>query len=158
MTNNALQKTKDRSKAVTYDVLHRILPKDWQDILHCEMDSRDGVGIAAPQIGWKYRIISVRGIVMINPQIIEHSSDWEWSLEGCLSLPDSPMMSVKRYYAVLVRYTVPTPPRQGKPTIGRTVEKVFYGSDAFIVQHEIDHLNGIHYTDRAAMAGLPLYK
>jgi peptide deformylase len=139
LRSRALRKTKKISDEVTIDTFRRLLPRNWMDILLDEMDSRCGVGIAAPQVGWNVRIIVVQGIVMINPEILEYSEEWEYSVEGCLSLPDIPHMPVKRFKQVLVAWTTHT---------GKERQQLFSGLEAFIVQHEIDHLNGLHYTDR----------
>jgi len=110
-----------------------------------------GVGLAAPQIGVSQRIVVVwsRGsknfITMINPEIIWKSKRTKLGvpesknpLEGCLSVPGF-WGKVRRYSVVKVSYLTPS---------GQRVIRKFKGITGVIVQHEIDHLNGILFTDR----------
>ncbi|MGF0094870.1 peptide deformylase [Peptoniphilus sp. SGI.035] len=110
------------------------------------MDIAYGVGLAAPQVGILKRIIVIDNrdgengnrFYMINPEIIEKEGE-EVSLEGCLSVPGK-QGSVKRAKDVKVRYN----DLSGE-------EKIMEAEDflARILQHEIDHLDGILYTDKA---------
>lgn len=110
------------------------------------MDIAYGVGLAAPQVGILKRIIVIDNrddengnrFYMINPEIIEKEGE-EVSLEGCLSVPGK-QGSVKRAKEVKVRYN---------DLYGE--EKIMEAEDflARILQHEIDHLDGILYTDKA---------
>lgn len=110
------------------------------------MDIAYGVGLAAPQVGILKRIIVIDNrdeesgnrFYMINPEIIEKEGE-EVSLEGCLSVPGK-QGSVKRAKDVKVRYN---------DLYGE--EKIMEAEDflARILQHEIDHLDGILYTDKA---------
>jgi peptide deformylase len=76
--------------------------------------------------------------VMINPEIIEHSSAKQTTEEGCLSVPGI-LGEVERYLRVKVKY------QDKNGNIG--IKKV-RGLDAVVVQHEIDHLDGILFTDK----------
>lgn len=104
----------------------------------------DGVGLAAPQVGISKRILiaaptTKRGeeYVLVNPEIYE-SSGREKGLEGCLSLPGI-NGEVVRAKKIRVRYQ----DRFGKPV---DIEaKDFF---ARIIQHEMDHLDGILLIDR----------
>lgn len=100
------------------------------------------VGIAAPQVGINKRIIIVRtdtvDRVMINPTIIWCSDDTFKSAEGCLSIPKV-KGNVQRHWSVKVDYS----DERGMHTC-----ESFIGFDAAVVQHEIDHLQGILFTDR----------
>jgi len=102
----------------------------------------DGVGLAAPQIGVSKRmiVIDVDGnyIEMINPKIVSREGE-QYGPEGCLSVPGVQGM-VRRSK----RVTVKALNREGK-------EFVVTGEDllARAFQHEIDHLNGIIFTDLA---------
>ena len=94
------------------------------------------VGMAANMIGVKKRIIvfddSGKHSVMMNPEIIKFSQSFETE-EGCLSLLGGPRKT-KRYRKIKVRYmTVDMKERV----------KTFEGYTAQIIQHEIDHCNGI---------------
>lgn len=119
--------------------------------MHDTMNERLGVGIAAPQIYVSKRVIIVASrpnlrypdapemdaIVMINPDILETGVENIWGEEGCLSVPDQRGL-VLRSEAVHVRYQTLT---------GEWVEQYFQGFPARIIQHEIDHLNGILFVD-----------
>lgn len=107
------------------------------------MDVADGVGLAAPQIGILKKIVTVddrEGVrfYMINPEIVEKSGS-ESGIEGCLSLPGK-QGAVKRATHVVVNY---------QDNEGNKKELVADGFLARIMQHEIDHLDGILYSDRA---------
>jgi peptide deformylase len=109
------------------------------------------VGLAAPQIGELLRIVafdvtghpkavSCRGLaVLVNPAIVRSEGD-ELGREGCLSIPDL-TGNVRR--ATVVRVVALTP--AGEP--------VTFEANAFearVLQHEIDHLDGILFLDRVA--------
>jgi peptide deformylase len=113
-----------------------------------------GVGIAAPQLGYGLQMIVVAShpnarypdapemipIVMINPEIIAVSGDRELGWEGCLSVRGV-RGQVERAAAVVVRYG----DRTGQ---AQTLEAS--GFMARIIQHEIDHLHGILFPDHLA--------
>lgn len=105
-----------------------------------------GVGIAAPQVGINRNIIWVQRFdkagepfeVYLNPKIVWSSKLMRKGAEGCLSIPDE-RGDVFRHYTIEIEYQ----DRKGK----KHSEKV-EGFTAVIFQHEIDHLNGILFTDR----------
>ena len=108
-----------------------------------------GVGLAAPQIGVNKRIISVsllrdaddenyRTIAMINPEITEHTNEMECDNEGCLSIPGE-HGDVDRWKRIKVSYI---------DTSLRPQSILLSGLAARIVQHEVDHLDGVLFTDR----------
>ncbi len=111
------------------------------------MYAAPGVGLAAPQVGRSIRVIVIdvnskeeqkRDLIsLINPEIIERSGDIAWE-EGCLSIPDY-SADVKRAERVVVRGL----DRDGK-------EKVIVGEEllSIVLQHEIDHLDGMLFIDR----------
>jgi len=111
------------------------------------MYAAPGIGLAAPQIGELRRVIvldieredlKTGPIVMANPEVIEASDEDATYEEGCLSVPGY-VGEVKRYMQVVARGLN----RQGKP--------VKVKGDALLaraIQHEIDHLDGILFTDR----------
>lgn len=98
------------------------------------------VGMAANMIGSRKRIIAFIDksgkkpcyTVMFNPEIIRKGSPFETE-EGCLSLPGDPR-KCKRYKNIKVRYQT----AEMKPRI-----KTYSGRTAQIIQHEIDHCNGV---------------
>lgn len=111
------------------------------------MYERDGVGLAANQVGYDKRIIVIdpthsdegirNPIVMLNPEILESSGEQSME-EGCLSLPGI-FAKVIRKEKIRYRYT---------DLFGKVVEEEAQGYKAVVLQHEIDHLNGIVFTDR----------
>lgn len=107
------------------------------------MKKAPGVGLAAPQIGKSIRLIIVERlpdpIALINPEIIGHSLRKDTLEEGCLSVPGKYGI-IKRYKTVKVRAFTLT----GKPV---TIEAKGFLAEIF--QHEIDHLNGVLYIDKA---------
>jgi peptide deformylase len=117
-----------------------------------------GVGLAAPQVGVSTRLIVVeygddadeeapkKLYVVINPEIVESSTeDMVTGIEGCLSIPGL-VGEVERFNKIVVKGIN----RFGKPTKIK-VE----GWLARIFQHEIDHLDGVLYTDRATKVWQP---
>ncbi|MBQ4444585.1 MAG: peptide deformylase [Clostridia bacterium] len=107
------------------------------------MVAADGVGLAAPQVGIARRyavcLMSSKEVVeLINPTILEASGE-EIMKEGCLSCPNK-YLPVKRAAKVLIRYQN----RQGE-----WIERRFEGFDARVCQHEMDHLDGILFYDKA---------
>ncbi len=119
-----------------------------------------GVWLAAPQIGVNKRIIAVslmrdgddenyRTIAMINPEITEHTDEMECDNEGCLSIPGE-NGDVDRWRRIKVSYI---------DASLRPQTILLSGLAARIVQHEVDHLDGILFTDRVKKAeGVPLQK
>lgn len=115
------------------------------------MREAPGVGLAAPQIGISKRIIVVEFgdehdetipdqlYVVINPEITKQSRDAVPGIEGCLSVPGF-AGKVNRASVVTVK---------GQDIHGQPVKIRAHGWLARIFQHEIDHINGILYTDRA---------
>ncbi len=109
-----------------------------------ENDS-NSVGLAAPQVGKSLRIIAVRpgpntkSAVFINPKITKTSFRKDTIEEGCLSLPNISVL-IKRPSKITVKMLN----EEGAP-IEIKAEGVF----ARIIQHEVDHLNGILIIDYA---------
>lgn len=107
------------------------------------MSKENGVGIAAPQIGVHDRVIIAETdgtpTAYINPQITERSFRMVDSEEGCLSVPGC-WGIVKRHRSVTVKATIET---------GEDVVLKAQGLLSIIFQHEIDHLDGILFIDRA---------
>jgi len=107
------------------------------------MIARDGVGLAAPQIGKNIRLITINtknGVLcMINPEIIKKSWKKCWDEEGCISVPNT-YGQVRRHYKVSCIYL-------NKNSQKQKIEAE--GLLARIIQHEIDHLDGILFIDKA---------
>ena len=107
-----------------------------QDLLDTLTAHKDGcVGMAANMIGVSKRIIAFdnegKYMVMFNPEIVKCSEPYE-AEEGCLSLPGT--RKAKRYRSIKVQY-------QNEQF--QTRFKTFTGWTAQIIQHEIDHCNGV---------------
>jgi peptide deformylase len=106
------------------------------------MVEEDGVGLAAPQVNVSKRIIIASNFentyVMINPEIEAYSEKSATEAEGCLSLPGLQAM-VGRPEKIIVKAL----DREGKP-----LKVTATGLLARVIQHEIDHINGVLYIDR----------
>lgn len=107
-----------------------------KDLLETLFVNREGcVGMAANMIGARKRIIVFDNngtyMTMLNPEIIQKSGEYE-AEEGCLSL--SGIRKTKRFQFITVKYQ----DMELKPQTGK-----FFGFTAQIIQHEIDHCNGI---------------
>lgn len=120
--------------------------KHFLDDMADTMYSQDGIGLAAPQVGRPIRAIIVdtqdskRGLVeLINPNIIRRSDEIEEDKEGCLSVPDM-FGDVKRHVKITVEYFN----RRGKKQ-----KLTATGLMARCIQHEIDHLNGVLFIEKA---------
>ena len=109
------------------------------------MDEAYGIGLAAPQIGVSNRLLVYRvgeapPIVLANPSIEWSSEDSESFEEGCLSLTN---VHVDVDRPIHVRVT-------GQDAFGERVRIEASGLNARVIQHEMDHLDGILILDRAS--------
>jgi len=106
------------------------------------MKKAEGVGLAAPQVGVLRRIVVIdvgEGLIeLINPVIVYESGE-QFEMEGCLSIPGI-KGKVKRPEKVIVR---------AQNRKGETFEMTGTELLAIAFCHEIDHLNGILFTDKA---------
>jgi peptide deformylase len=119
------------------------------------MRQAPGVGLAAPQVAISQRVIVVeyaeeenekpKSFAVINPEIIKTSMDTEFGIEGCLSIPNM-VGDVERFSAVTIK---------GFNKLGKPVKIKASGWLARIFQHEVDHLDGILFTDRATKIWQP---
>lgn len=119
---------------------------DLLDDMYETMLAHDGVGIAAPQIGKNLQMAVVEvdendRFDLINPQIIDRKGKSVF-VEGCLSIPHV-FGTVERAEEITVRYY----DREGDE-----MEVTAYGYLACAIQHEIDHLNGVLFTDKVLEA------
>src|SRR5512141_2632805 len=109
------------------------------------MYEADGVGLAAPQVGVSQRVIvidpheqDVKPFGLVNPVILQSAKDVERGEEGCLSIPGLKDI-VERPAAVVV---------EGLDADGKPLHIEAEGLLARVIQHEIDHLDGILFPDR----------
>lgn len=116
------------------------------------MRSLNGAGIAAPQIGVSLRVVifevqenprypdvdPVPYTVLINPQLTALAEEQEEGWEGCLSVPGMRGL-VPRYRRLRYR---------GLDSNGAPLERTVEGFHARVVQHEVDHLDGVLYPQR----------
>ncbi|MBI4083430.1 MAG: peptide deformylase [Candidatus Lambdaproteobacteria bacterium] len=124
------------------------------EVLHLALVEYEGIGIAAPQIGWFERVFlmgeprtkpgegtddgyDIR--VWINPEIVSASAELCWAWEGCLSVPGLRGW-IRRPAAVAVR---------GLDSHGRPLSRELAGWPARVFQHEFDHLEGLLFPYRA---------
>jgi peptide deformylase len=107
------------------------------------MKETKGIGLAAPQVGKNIRLIIVNTkdepVVLINPKICSKSLKKTKDEEGCLSLPGI-FGIVRRHHKVKVK---------AKNRQGEDIEITGKGMLARVLQHEIDHLDGVLFIDKA---------
>jgi peptide deformylase len=130
---------------------------DLKDTLLSQKDP-EGVGLAAPQIGKNLKIFAMRDgkkiRTIINPRVIKKykiqktKDEKQDIMEGCLSIPHY-YGPLKRAQKIKIEYL----DENGKKAV-----KTFENLLARIVQHEIDHLNGILFTDKLLEQKKPLYE
>ena len=127
--------------------LHALVA-DMQDTMH----HANGAGLAAPQIGVSLRVVifgfvhnarypdapAVPYTVLVNPELTYLGNEMEEGWEGCLSVPGMRGL-VPRY--LKLRY-------RGLDQFGREIDRTVGGFHARVVQHEVDHLDGILYPMR----------
>lgn len=127
------------------------------------MREAPGVGLAAPQVGVPEQVIVVeyaepeeteegelievepKLYVMVNPEIVKTSTETEVGVEGCLSIPGL-VGEVERKYEIRVK---------GLNRRGQPMKLKVEGWLARIFQHEIDHVNGVLFTDHATKVWQP---
>jgi peptide deformylase len=107
------------------------------------MYENNGIGLAANQVGVPYRVFSMRAdpenFVCFNPRVVQPSEMQVVLEEGCLTFPGL-IVKVKRPQHIRVRFQTPN---------GDTLTKQFTGMSARVFQHELDHLDGVLYFNRA---------
>jgi len=139
-----------RKKAARVEEFDQELQQLIDDMVET-MRQEAGVGLAAPQIDVSQRVIVIEFgseddpdvpaalYTLVNPRITRFSPDTVSGAEGCLSIPGL-MGEVDRAYQVTV---------EAQDRFGSAVKLHPQGWLARVFQHEIDHINGILYTDRA---------
>jgi peptide deformylase len=118
------------------------------------MYDEPGIGLAAPQVGVSKRLVVIAAVaddeagqhigpalVLVNPEVLSSSPEVSPYEEGCLSVPGI-TENVDRPRAIRMRYTT---------LDGELIERDAAGLLARVVQHEIDHLDGILFVDRLSL-------
>ncbi|MBM3665422.1 MAG: peptide deformylase [Actinobacteria bacterium] len=132
-----------RTPAERVEVFDEALVAEAHEMTRLMADGR-GVGLAAPQLGRLRRLIVVQpdedepAHALVNPEIIARSEEEEIAIEGCLSIGE---VNVEVPRAVEVRI-------RAQDLNGTEFEADLEGFAARVVQHEIDHLDGILVLDR----------
>jgi len=145
MNNPILRSVSDEIEEVTEELL------EFCDKLLIAMYENKGVGLAAPQVGENIRVIATSQrekkpkkdkllwtTIMINPKIIDRSKETILREEACISLPDCTGM-VRRHKGIHVEFT---------NTQGKKQKQKYKDFNAVIIQHEIDHLDGVLFMDK----------
>ncbi len=130
-----------RQKAAEVDRLGKNLQELISDMMRIMRDAH-GIGLAAPQVGVAQRVIVIapgdtKPMAMINPKIVKFDGKMIGE-EGCLSIPGLYGDVERHAYIEVEAYD-----RNGRPLVYE-----LEGMPARVVQHEIDHLDGILFTDK----------
>jgi len=144
--NQVLRKVSDSVKKSEIKKMEKL----WNEMIkYVKNPDNGGVWLAAPQVWVNKRLIVVsllwdrddedfKTIMMINPEILTHSDNTDKEEEGCLSVPWM-KWNVERYHTIKLKYL----DWKGKERV-LLLEWV----SARIVQHEIDHINGVLFVDK----------
>jgi peptide deformylase len=143
----------ETEKIDTFDSKLAELAEDMAETMY----DAPGIGLAAPQIGKSIKLIVVdtsedrdgekKYQAMVNPEIIAHEGK-QVDEEGCLSVPEL-TANVTRYQQITVSY---------QDLQGQAHELLTEDRFAVVLQHEIDHLNGILFIDHLSPLKRSLYK
>ena len=115
-------------------------------LLHKLRESKNGIGLAANQIGINKRVCVVNvkePLVLINPKIVEKSKEQFVFAEGCLSFPDSKVKTI-RHESIVVE----ADNHKSKLSFSANSQDINAAFECVCVQHEIDHLDGITMFER----------
>jgi peptide deformylase len=120
---------------LTFDIFGQLI---------CALSEHGGLGLSAIQIGIPLRVCVIQAklhtpIKMFNPQIETQSDPIRVQGEGCLSFPSMYIDTWRYSHSVISWYD----------ETGKFNRGVFTGLEAVIAQHEIDHMNGVLFTDRS---------
>lgn len=137
-----------KAKSVSLNQIKTIKFNQFIADLELTMEKKDGAGLAAPQVNISQRVIVIaqpkkKNIIMINPIITRHSYKKKVAEEGCLSIinekGDIIFGLVERHLKITCQYLDP----QGKKKKLQADEYL-----SRVIQHEVDHLDGILFIDR----------
>ena len=153
--NEVVLPLNDETKKVLVEMMEFLVNSQDSEIGE-ELGLRPGVGLAAPQINISKRMIAVLTtderdekfykLMLVNPKIVSHSEALTYlpGGEGCLSVDRETTGLVPRYKKIRVRAHQYIPEKDEL----RKVEIRVSGYVAIVLQHEIDHLNGVLYVDK----------
>jgi peptide deformylase len=140
-------------KVETFDDELSLLIEDMAETMY----DAPGIGLAAPQVAESIRVIVVdttqpddearQYLALVNPEIVAHEGH-QVDEEGCLSVPEL-MAQVKRFKKITVSY---------QEADGTSRELITEDRFAVVLQHEIDHLDGILFIDHLSPLKRNLYK
>lgn len=115
------------------------------DMFETLYSTQSGVGLAAPQVGIQLQLIVIdikrtgkKPLVLINPEYLPLTNHKIDSNESCISVPHLSGI-VKRFESIELKYY---------NLLGDLVKKKCDGFESKVIQHEIDHINGILYVDK----------
>lgn len=131
------------------------------DLVETMRAMRGGVGIAAPQVGWTERVVIVdvsqhkkggkqenHGLLeLVNPEILAMGGS-QVVREGCMSVPDYTANVVRAQWVLVDAFD-----RQGEQVILEAL-----GFEAVVLQHELDHLDGLLFLDRVSSLKSDLFR
>ena len=140
---NPILKKKSKNVSKVDKSLERLAHDMAETIENYQSDIETGVAMAAVQIGKPVRLVVLREddgsyVGLINPEVIKLYGEKKEDLEGCLSVPS--------IYGVVLRHE--NADIKGTSMDGKKFKLKTSGILSRILQHEIDHLNGVLFTDR----------
>lgn len=139
---------REKSKEIDHDFLLSPETQKLIDEMIPKMYKSDGIGLAAPQVGHNIRICIIgkdsdnqlkEDMILVNPTWERTGRKKKADMEGCLSVPNT--------YGKVIRYT-----RIHVKALDRNGEKLSFDAKNFlarVIQHEVDHLDGILFIDKA---------
>jgi peptide deformylase len=136
---------RETSEVVTAfdDTLFQVIMDVTDTLVHLQKEKGIVQALAAPQVGHFKRIVAVnlpdRRLLLVNPVIFERSPEMVDVWDSCFSFDVAFFVRVQRHATIRVRW---------QDALGQTQEETFEGSHSELLQHEIDHLNGVLPIDR----------
>ena len=116
-----------------------------------KMRELNGVGLAGIQVGDQRRILvadpGTGPIMMVNPEFLEKSKETVMFQEGCLSFPGF-VTDIERSETIKIKYSTP---------LGEEKEEDFFGVEAVVIQHEMEHLDGVTILDKVSRLKRDMY-
>ena len=139
-----------RQPTVNFDFNSGVDPEQLSKDMAEVMFENGGLGLAAPQVGLNYRMFLMgdpeSAVACFNPRIVEVSQETTYDVEGCLSFPGL-FLKVQRPKEVVTQFT---------DSNGQTQVMTFTDIMARCFCHELEHLDGILYTDKVAKLTLQM--